>query len=130
MSPEHARVFLAEDNAVYRLIIERQLIKAGHNLLLTADSLSSALQKIKLFEGLDINTALVDGNLDAQDITGKDGEALIAAIRKYAPDVLIVGVGASEVRGADTNVVKSTITSDSKKLSSMVRELETSTKVR
>lgn len=124
MSPENAIVALFEDSDVAQFIVEVQMKNAGHEILIKAKSFPSALQKIELFKRLEIDVALVDGNLDAVDTSGKDGEALAAAIKEKAPGVIIVGVGADPVLGAHTNVVKSEINSDKEKLGRVVRELE------
>ena len=128
--PPEAKLAVFDDSEVFQRIMKVQLEKAGHEVLLTAGTLSSALERVKLFSELEIDVVLVDGNYEDPAVTGKEGEALVEAIRKHSPNVLIVGVGALEVRGADINVVKSKIKSDIGELGNVVRELETPMKVR
>lgn len=104
--PEKARVFIAEDAPEFLGAFERKLSFAGHTVVATAKSLPEALDVIKTFEELNIQVAVLDGNLDPNDQSGYDGRALVAAIGRLAPNVKTIGMSGSVVEGVTIDLGK------------------------
>lgn len=93
MSPEHARVFIAEDVKRWRSILKRELKRAGHSVVLTASTLPEAIAKVKEFKDKGVQVAVIDGNMDQTILnSGQDGEILVGAIRTADPRVKIIGM--------------------------------------
>lgn len=106
MSPEKARVFVAEDDAEWRERINRLLVRSGHEVVMTAETRQQAMEAVKRLQELGVQVATIDGNLRKFDSSGDDGQAILSAIREQAPNVKTVGFSALGVRGADANVDK------------------------
>lgn len=119
MSPEKARVFVAEDDKRWQDIIKDVLTDAGHSVVLTAQTRQQALEAVQQLKGLGVQVATIDGNLNPHDSDGADGQALLAAIRAQAPEVKTVGMAGLSVRGVDINVGKI----DASKLGEVVKKL-------
>jgi|SRR3989344_4442989 len=107
MSPERAKVFVAEDDKDWLDIIRGTLEGAGHSVVLSASTRAEALAAAERLRELGVQVATVDGNLNDYESSGADGQALLAAIRTHAPEVKTVGMSGLTVRGVDVNVGKS-----------------------
>ena len=106
MSPEKARVFVAEDNKNYQDIIKEYLEEAGHSVVLQATTFRDALAGVDLLDQLKIDVAVLDGNLSRGEDSGDEGQAVLRAIRARAPRVRTVGMSAVSVRGTDFDLGK------------------------
>ena len=106
MSPEKARVFVAEDNKAYQKIIQEYLEEAGHSVVLRATTYRDAIDGIKTLENLGVDVAILDGNLTRGEDSGDEGQLMLRAIRAVAPRVRTVGMSASSVRGTDVDLGK------------------------
>lgn len=104
--PEKARVFVAEDNPNYLNAFKGQLETAGHSVLLTATTLRDALGAVQQFEQLRIQVAIIDGNLDPNDTSGYDGQRIVDAIGRLAPNIKIVGMSSSSIKGVTVDLGK------------------------
>lgn len=106
MSPENAKVFVAEDEKDWQELIVEILEDAGHEVTLTASSLDEALAATQKLREKQVQVAIVDGNLSRISSRGNDGQAIIAAIRENAPEVKIVGMSGLSLEGVDLNLGK------------------------
>lgn len=104
--PEKAKVFVAEDNPDHLEWIIRMVETAGHTVTLTARSLNDALAAINTFSEAGIQIASIDGNLGSIGNFGSDGDQMVTAIRKVAPDVKIIGMASSTISGVDVDLGK------------------------
>lgn len=106
MSPEKARVFVAEDDTDYQGMIKELLEEDGHSVVATAQSLPEAMDTIKKLQDLGVDVAVIDGNLNELDTDGSDGQSVLQAIRKQAPGVKTVGMSGNSVKGTDVDLGK------------------------
>lgn len=106
MSPERAKVFVAEDNNLWQRIIKRSLADKGHEVILSATNLDDALAATRKLVELGVQVAIIDGNLNDHEASGDDGQIVLAAIHKTAPQVKTIGLSGSSVRGVDVDLGK------------------------
>lgn len=106
MTPEKARVFVAEDDIAWHAYIYDVLAEEGHTVVLTATTIEEALAAIEQFEKLGIQVATIDSNLNSNVTPGEDGRILLAAIKEKAPNVKTVGMSSFYVDGVDIDVGK------------------------
>lgn len=118
MSPEKARVFVVEDSETWQEIIRIKSEEAGHKVVLSASTLEQALEKVKKLKKLKVQVATIDGNL-TNDISGADGQAVLAAIKTHAPEVKTIGMAVFNVEGVNINLGKS----DVSKLGEVIKKL-------
>ena len=105
MSPDRARVFIAEDDSTWQDMLGEMVEDAGHTVVGRATNLKDALEKTKHIEGK-VDVAIIDGNLDPDESGGYDGQAVLQSIRKNAPSVKTVGMSGNSVRGTDVDLGK------------------------
>lgn len=106
MSPEKARVFVAEDDPDHQDTIRERLERDGHSVVLSARTRNEALSAVNKLKELKVQVATIDGNLSPWEESGQDGKDLIAAIRKVAPDVVTIDMSLSGGLNADITVGK------------------------
>lgn len=107
MSPENSKVFLVENNDLAIKNYITSLERGGHTILQIASSLGDALKKIPDLDKLDINVAIVDGNLSEGDESGRDGETVAEQIKAQHPDILVIGRALENpISAADINCPK------------------------
>lgn len=106
MSPEYARVFLAEDNETMRGYARRNIEGASHVVAVEVSTLGEALAAIPGAKVLGVNVAVVDGNLSEDDVSGYDGNAIAAALRKEIPGIKIISFSGNEQPYGDIHVNK------------------------
>jgi len=106
MSPEKAKVFIAEDDEDYQKYARKILEGAGHTVVATATTLPEALKIVAKLEELGINVAAIDGNLRPNSVGGYDGQTILKAIKEQAPNVKTVGISSLKIPGADANAGK------------------------
>lgn len=106
MSPENARVFVAEDDKDWQRFIEDYIKEGGHTMVLLAKTRQEALEMVKQFKELGIQVAIIDGNLNSIITNGSDGQAVLAAIRIQSPEVKTIGMSSLNVRGTDVDLGK------------------------
>lgn len=106
--PEKAKVFVAEDDPGWQARIQRYLARSNHQLVLTAQSLPESLAAINRFQELQIQVAIIDGNLD--NLKGTDGIELAQAIKDRAPNVKTIGFSAlDKIPNTDVDLGKANI---------------------
>lgn len=88
----HARVFLAEDNAVSYPLFVKWLEAAGHQVIASAHTLSKSLAAVRQFGELGINLAIVDGNLDPGASGCRDGKQIAKAITEAGLGIKVVAI--------------------------------------
>lgn len=108
--PKRARVFVAEDKLDVQEILEGNLRRAGHSVVLKATSLEDALKAIQQFRELGVQVATIDGNFDPNDTSGDDGRTLLEAIRSNTPDVKTIGMSNKSIPGVDVDLGKGNYT--------------------
>ncbi len=106
MSPEKANIFFIEDDISFRSIHTRLLESQGHSVLLSAETLEEAVDKINLIKEKGINVVILDGNLNEEELSGADGAYLARLLKELHPEVLIVGCSSKEIIGVDANSFK------------------------
>jgi len=106
MSPEKAKVFVTEDDERFQKIIKRYLEEAGHSVIATATNLDQALAMVDQLEQLGVDVAVLDGNLDKDDVSGYDGRTVLEAIREKTPRVKTIGMSGNSVKGTDVDLGK------------------------
>lgn len=106
MSPEHAKVFIAEDDENYMEFYEEILQEGGHTVVRKTTTISEALSAVEELEEGDINVALVDGNLNEWDASGQDGAEITKAIKEKDKTVTVIGVSGLSTPWADKSVKK------------------------
>lgn len=106
MSPEKAKVFVAEDDSSWQEIIEEYLTEAGHTVVAKATTRDQALSTVSQLKKLGVDVAIIDGNLNDYESEGYDGQAVLRAIKDKAPNVKTVGMSGNSVRGTDVDLGK------------------------
>lgn len=104
--PEKAKVFLADDDQVFRATIKELLAFDGHTVVLEAKTLPEAFDCITRLTEQKIRVAVLDGNLNPFDHSGSDGKRMVIEIRKAAPDVKIIGMSGSPFPEVDVDLGK------------------------
>ncbi len=125
MSPPKAEVVVFEDDVGWKKFITRKLERGGHHV---AGSASDPEEAITLANNLPDGTqvAIVDGNLTKEDVSGDDGNEIVAILKEKYPNVKIVGFSAEPDTFLDADVVldKTSTTGEGlEKLSSTVDQL-------
>ena len=103
MSPENARVFLAEDNEAVRFFAKKSLEETGHQVLIEVSSFEKAMVKIKEAKERGINVAILDGSLPDNS---SHGPKIAEALRQAIPGIRIVALSGEEVNWGDKNLHK------------------------
>lgn len=106
MSPEKARVFIAEDNEDFLDIIQEYLEEADHSVVLKASTLTDALAGVNNLEKLGVDIAVLDGNLDEWETKGYDGQEVLRVIRATAPNVRTISMSGNKFPNADIDLGK------------------------
>lgn len=86
MSPEKAKILLVDSDRYYLDVVKTILESAGHTVI-SADSLTTALQKIANLHDDAVDVALIDDDLSASSRGGQDGQRLAQIIRSKFPGV-------------------------------------------
>lgn len=109
MSPEKAKVFIAEDSNSYQELVKVFLEEAGHTVALSATTIEEALACVDRLEELGIDVAVLDGNLSENEYRGYEGQMIRTAIRDKAPNVKIIGMSGNKFPGADVDLGKTKV---------------------
>lgn len=88
---EHAKVFLAEDNLLARESLRGLLHDMGHEVIIEAGDMASALAGVEQAKQLHPDVAVLDGNLTPGNISCSDGTRVAAALREAVPDITVIG---------------------------------------
>lgn len=104
--PPKAEVAVFEDDKNWQEIIKDILEDAGHRVVITATNIKDALEATKKLKELGVQVATIDGNLNSYEVSGNDGQAIIAAIKANAPGVKTVGMSELSMSGVDVYVGK------------------------
>ena len=107
-SPE-IRILLAEDNHNWQQLVDRIVTELGGTLVLTVDTLEEALAAIVLMEKLQIDLAILGGNLGAFEDGNPDAVAMLEAMAVHAPTVKTVGLSGDTIPGADVDLGKQNV---------------------
>lgn len=111
MSPKEAKVGVFEDNFYVRECLRLVLPLERHRIVFEAATKKDAVEAIESgkLSRLGAQVVLVDGSYeDSKFQDGRDGEAIIGAIKKFAPEIKTVGISAfGDLSGADVNLGKS-----------------------
>ena len=92
------KILIAEDDATIGKILKISLKNWGYEVAGVATNLPEALAEAEKAKTKGVAIAIVDGNLGScAPGTTRDGEAVAAKLREYAPDVRIIAhTGAAE----------------------------------
>ena len=106
------RIAIFEDNRLFATLLQTVLVKRGYEIVLCCYSLSDAQYRLqtndagRLQRGLEIDIAIVDGNLSGA-VNGEDGKEICRILRQVNPKPLIIGnSGNGAVQGADIQAEK------------------------
>lgn len=108
MSPEHARIFYVEDDPNVRETTEEALTDAGHEVVMRAANLQTALQVVPDIIKKRIDVAIVDGHLAPTGGGVYHGAEVVEAIRGIPGNsVYVIGRALdTDIPGTDMNVHK------------------------
>lgn len=106
MSPENANVFLVEDDFLDTWRTGEYLKMGGHSVKLQASTLEEALALVPKLKEEGINVAVIDGNLSRGKEDGIDGERVVEAIKKQAPNVVTIVYSRGSYGYGDRSVPK------------------------
>lgn len=107
MSPESARIFWVEDDDDYRRTRTEFLEREGHIVVEVASSFDEAVEKIPSLQEKGINVAIVDGNLDPGENSGREGETIAKKIKSEHPSITVIGNSFEKpIGGVDINCPK------------------------
>ncbi|MGB4768304.1 MAG: hypothetical protein WBP22_03530 [Candidatus Saccharimonas sp.] len=105
-------IAIFEDNRLFVTLMQTVLVKRGYEIVLCCYSLSDAQYRLqtndagRLQRGLEIDIAIVDGNLSGA-VNGEDGKEICRILRQVNPKPLIIGnSGSGAVQGADIQAEK------------------------
>ena len=122
VSPENTKVFHAEDHSMVRrtvsIVAERL---GGHSVVATATSYEEALEMIDQLDELDVNVAIIDGNLTKGKNTGEEGAAIAHLIKEKHPHITTIGLSLNPVEGVDIMIEKGS--DDVARLGEIIRDL-------
>lgn len=96
---EHATVFLAEDNPLAREGLRGLLHDMGHEVIIEAGDMESALAGVEQAKQLRPDVAVLDGNLTPGDSSCSDGTRVAAALHEAVPNIKVIGI--TSVDGAN-----------------------------
>lgn len=106
MSPERARVAIAEDNQSYVDIMKEFLEMEGHTVVAHAANLPDALELVHKLVELKVDVLLLDGNLNDYDYKGYDAQTILAKMREINSTVKTIGVSGNEIKGVTRDLGK------------------------
>ena len=96
---EHARIFYLEDDPDSKRLLQGQLIKACHEVVLESETFEEALQKISRIEEIGVNVVILDGNLGPWSRDCRDGILINAEIKKHHPTLTVIANSTSAEPG-------------------------------
>lgn len=111
--PPEAKVLVVEDNWEVQKTYGHELSYGGHEVVAIITDIAEASVEIHALKqsGTRIDVAIVDGNLGGPNFNGEDGAAVVGMLREVYPGTKIIGNSLyDEVKGADVNLPKSTMT--------------------
>ena len=120
--PPEAKVFIAEDNLVWRSFFADALSDGGHQVVATASSMDEVNKIIPQLGELGVQVALVDGNLTPEAFNGSEGRKIVSTLRQIYPDISVVGVSMNPngVDGANLNLTKRSIKENPENLNKVI----------
>lgn len=92
MSPQEAKIFMAEDDKYYAETLGEFLTMAGHAIVAHVRTLAEALHMIDELPEDSIQVGLIDANLDEWEDRGFDGIEIAKSFRKRFPKASILGI--------------------------------------
>lgn len=105
MSPERAKVFIAEDDVYTREDLKDFLRKRGHEVVLEAGTFEDAMASIEEAKEKGVNVALVDGSLALRPPRQPEhGLKITEALREAIPGIKVVSISSDYVSYTDTHV--------------------------
>ncbi|RJQ27945.1 response regulator [Candidatus Parcubacteria bacterium] len=105
MSPEEARIFLAEDDPGWAELNRLGVTIAGHHVVIEVRDVNEGLNLVQEAQQLGVNVALLDGRIP---FGPDDGTKLAAALREAIPSMQVVDISISgdAVKGANAQMPK------------------------
>lgn len=108
MCPEKARVVIGEDDGGYRQLVTGIVKSAGHTVVEALSTRADVLAILPRLKELGVNVLMTDGNYTQDDFSGVDGEDIVEAARREAPEVKIIGLSGGKIPGVDLFIGKNT----------------------
>lgn len=102
MCPENARVVFFEDDKIWNDLVDKALVKSGHQIVFRTPNLEEALESINRFDELGVDVAIVDGNLESDEClenNGEHGRIIAEQISEKKPKTRIIGFSNIRFRG-------------------------------
>lgn len=109
MSPERARVAIAEDSTTFIKIIRELLKDSGHEVVAQVSNLPDALELVHKLAELKVDVLLLDGNLTEDEYKGYDAQAILAEMTKLNSTVKTIGLSGNNIRGVTKDLGKGNI---------------------
>ena len=109
MAPEHATVYISEDDKLFREMAVEIIEAAEHKVVVVASTVREALDGIEKAKQEGVNVAVVDGNLTKEAYSGYDGELVSRELRKQIPGIKIVSFSGNKQTYGDSHVEKGNV---------------------
>lgn len=105
MSPEKAKVFIAEDDNYWQESFRTEMVRGGHEVVLEVDNIQDGLAAVTKAKELGVDVALVDGCIP---MDREDGTILARTLREAIPGIKVVDVSTfgNAVGRADAQMAK------------------------
>jgi len=104
--PKEAKVAVIEDDKDYREFIKEFLDGTGHTIVAMAVDYPEALALAKKLIELKVDVVTLDQNLTEGEHDGWEGNKILEEIRKYAPNVKVIGLSSVKFPGVDLDLGK------------------------
>jgi len=89
MSPEAAKVFIAEDDPKWMEYQKNAMSRGGHKVVIEVSDVEEGITAIPVAKELGVNVALVDGRIPADPT---DGTRLAKALYQAIPNIKVVDI--------------------------------------
>lgn len=106
MSPQNARVFIAEDDKSWQEIYRYHFKDSEHIIVELAKNMEEVENILPRLAELEIQVAIVDGNLSPHGHDGFEGKFVIREIKRLFPHIKTIGMSGMFALGADIDLGK------------------------
>jgi len=106
MSPQNARLFIAEDNPDWQEMYYDFFENSGHTIVQLATNMSEAEEALPKLAEMGIQVAIIDGDISPFGHEGNEGKYLVREIKRLFPEIKTIGMSGVFSLGADINLGK------------------------
>lgn len=122
MTPENARVFLAEDYLQMRKMARKIIEDAGHQVMAEVARIGDLPLAVERAKEKAVSVAVVDGNLSEDDTSGSDGWLIYETLKREIPGIKIISFSGQSQEYGDVHIDKRD-TDQVLKLGDIIREI-------